>query len=86
MKVRVDSSLCQGHAMCHALAPEVYTLDDLGFCNIGEKEVHPTQQAAALRGRDGCPERAITILDHSEQVSDTPTLDHRSSAKGPPYS
>jgi len=62
MKVSVDNNLCSGHARCHANAPEVYDLDDDGYCNIGQnKEVPPELEAAAVKGANACPERAITV-------------------------
>ena len=30
LKVSVDQERCQGHARCHALAPELFALDELG--------------------------------------------------------
>ena len=31
MRLRIDSRLCQGHARCAALAPELFDLDENGF-------------------------------------------------------
>ena len=62
MKISVDSAKCTGHARCNAVAPEVYTLDDEGYCAIGENaEVEPGLEEAARRGATNCPERAITV-------------------------
>jgi len=50
--------------MCHANAPDVYELDDLGY-NVmdGEVDVDDALADAARRGAESCPERAITIVD-----------------------
>jgi ferredoxin len=61
MKIEVNSALCSGHARCNAAAPEIYELDDDGFCAIRTLEIAPDQEAAAVKGAGACPERAITI-------------------------
>jgi ferredoxin len=61
MKLEVNKALCSGHARCAAAAPEVYELDDNGFNALTILEVAPELEAAAVRGADACPERAITI-------------------------
>lgn len=71
MKVSVDGSLCQGHARCWAEAPEVYELDDLGYCCIGTADIPPALEADARRGAAACPERAITIHDDGREGGPT---------------
>jgi ferredoxin len=62
VRIQVDKSLCQGHARCNAVAPEVYPLDDLGYTNLdGEVEVSDELAEAAVRGARSCPEMVITI-------------------------
>jgi ferredoxin len=61
MKVHVDTNRCQGHARCWDVAPEVYNLDDLGYCLIEAEEVPPGLEEAARKGAAVCPERAITV-------------------------
>jgi ferredoxin len=61
MKVRVDQEVCQGHALCHSVSAELFTLDDDGYSNVGEREVPPGMEDLARRGELTCPERAITI-------------------------
>ena len=39
MKIKVDRKVCSGHALCAAKAPDVYTLDDDGYCNADGKTV-----------------------------------------------
>ena len=63
MKVRVDEEVCQGHGRCHAAAPELFILDDLGYCRIGEVDVPPELEGKARMGVLGCPEQAITVDD-----------------------
>jgi ferredoxin len=62
MKIEVNAARCSGHARCNAVAPEIYELDDGGFCAVTTLDVAPEQEAAALRGAEACPERAITVV------------------------
>lgn len=61
MKIRVDRTKCSGHAMCAATAPDLYTLDDDGYSNVGELEVPAGLEDLARRGMAACPERAIAL-------------------------
>ena len=64
MKISVDQSKCQGHAMCFAQAPEVYPLDDLGYTALnGQIDVPDEVEQAARRGARACPEQAIAIVE-----------------------
>lgn len=62
MRVRVDRAVCQGHALCAGISPDVFTLDDDGYCDVGETDVPEGMEESARRGMQSCPERAITIL------------------------
>ena len=61
MRVHVDTDRCTGHALCNFHGPDVYDLDDLGFCAVRTLEVPVELEDQARRGADGCPERAISI-------------------------
>jgi ferredoxin len=63
MKLEVNKALCTGHARCASVAPEIYTLDDDGFSALTTLDVPAGLEAAAVRGADACPERAITITE-----------------------
>lgn len=58
----VDAEKCQGHNRCHALAPELFVVDDLGFASAAT----PTVPAAALEKARlavrNCPEFAIRLV------------------------
>jgi ferredoxin len=67
MRVGVDSSLCSGHARCWATNPEIFTLDDEGYSDIGPgKDVPPGLEQEARQGARACPERAIHITEAGE--------------------
>jgi ferredoxin len=61
MKIRVDRDQCSGHALCAATAPDLCTLDDDGYSNLGEVQVPAGMEDVARRGMAACPERAITL-------------------------
>ena len=61
MKVTVNKSLCTGHAMCAAKCPEVYKLDDTGYCDIPKSLVPAELEHSAELGARCCPEGAITV-------------------------
>jgi ferredoxin len=63
MRICVDRSKCSGHALCAATAPDLYTLDDDGYSNVGELDVPAGMEDRARRGMETCPERAITLED-----------------------
>lgn len=70
MKVRVDSERCNGHGMCAALAPEVYSInEDTGFNEMGEFDLDAAHREAAMRGVGGCPEHAISVLDGAAKAA-----------------
>ena len=62
MKVRVDQDNCRGHARCNATAPDIYELNDLGYCAITEVTVPAGLEDLAARGAEACPERVITVV------------------------
>ncbi|HEX9033756.1 MAG TPA: ferredoxin [Streptosporangiaceae bacterium] len=61
MKITVDPDLCQGHAQCWALCPEVFSLDDEGHAMVTVAEVPAGFEAKASRAAGNCPERAISV-------------------------
>jgi ferredoxin len=61
MRIRVDRSKCTGHALCATAAPDLYTLDDDGYSNVGALDVPAGMEELARRGMAACPELAITM-------------------------
>lgn len=63
MKISVDAKRCTGHARCYAVDQDLFTIDEHGYCNIGQdKPVGAAQLAIAQRGVDACPEGALDLL------------------------
>lgn len=64
MRVHVDGEKCQGHNRCHAIAPELFDVDDLGYASeIGDGVVPPGLEEKARNAAANCPEYAISIVE-----------------------
>jgi ferredoxin len=63
LRVTVDNAVCQGHAQCHHICPEVFDIDDAGYSVLRTDVVPPGQEEAARDAELSCPERAIRIVD-----------------------
>lgn len=62
MRVRVDTSRCQGHTLCAMIAPESFVLDDVDGHASAVAAVVPEQYQAQVReAAQSCPEQAIVI-------------------------
>lgn len=61
LRIKVDTTLCSGHARCAAVAPDIYILNDDGYCIADGVEVPEEYEALAKRGARACPERAISL-------------------------
>lgn len=62
MKVRVDSTRCQGHTLCAMIAPDSFRLDDVdGHASAITEEVPAQRQAEVREAAQSCPEQAIEI-------------------------
>jgi ferredoxin len=59
MKVAVDADVCQGHARCWEICPEVFDLDDEGHALVKVDIVPAELEATVLEAAANCPERAI---------------------------
>ncbi|GAB1812504.1 hypothetical protein MUNTM_15410 [Mycobacterium sp. MUNTM1] len=60
LRVRVDPRLCEAHALCVEIAPEVFELgDDVATCDEepGESLRHSVEAAVAA-----CPRQAIAVV------------------------
>lgn len=63
MKLRVDESKCQGHAMCHAVSEQLFPIDDAGYVDIDVIDVPDDAIEVARAGVDACPEGALSLDD-----------------------
>jgi ferredoxin len=62
MQVHVDSTKCQGHNRCYALAPEIFDADDYGQAfELNNGIVPVALEEKARLAVANCPEFAVTI-------------------------
>ena len=61
MKVSVDPDLCQGHARCWQICPDVFDLDDEGHASVEVADVPADLVEKVHDAVRNCPERAITV-------------------------
>lgn len=66
MKVKVDFDLCESNAMCEALAPEVFELDDDDYLVVKKEEVGPADLDAVRRAVASCPRAAISLVEGAD--------------------
>lgn len=63
MKVRLDRARCAGHAMCYAVDPDLFPIDDEGFSMLEAHDVDPTDVDTVRHGVAACPELALILED-----------------------
>jgi ferredoxin len=65
--VKVDADKCQGHARCHALAPELFELDEFGNARVrGSGRIPSALEDQAWIAKANCPELAVEIVEQPE--------------------
>ena len=57
----MDFDLCESNALCEAMAPEVFELDDDDFLQLKTEETTPENEANVRRAVAACPRAAITL-------------------------
>jgi ferredoxin len=63
MKIRIERAQCVGNARCHAVAKDLYPLDDDGYIATDGFEVPAGEESIARRGARACPERIIFVVE-----------------------
>ena len=63
MKVTVDFDLCESNALCEALAPEVFELDDDDYLVVKQEQVTDENRAAIKQAIAACPRSAISMVE-----------------------
>ncbi len=69
MVIRIDSTKCQGHNRCYALAPNLVDVDDFGQAQVRGRGIVPAalHSTAALLVAN-CPEFAIELVPLPEDA------------------
>ena len=63
MKVKADYDLCEANAMCEALAPDVFEVDDDDNLNLHTDEITPDNEEHVRQAVAACPKAALSIVD-----------------------
>jgi ferredoxin len=61
MKVRVDASKCMGHALCYAIDPDLFPVDDEGYSVLEPHMVRPGDEGVIRHGVAACPELGLIL-------------------------
>jgi len=62
MEVRLDVARCAGHALCNAVDPDYFPLDDAGYSTLQDRDVEATDDATVRQAVAACPEGALIIV------------------------
>jgi len=63
MKIKVDFDLCESNALCEALAPQNFEIDDDDFLQITEENVTDENRDAVSQAIAACPKSAISLVE-----------------------
>jgi ferredoxin len=61
MRVTVDRDLCEANAVCMALAPDVFVLDDDDEIHVVQAHPGEERRADVEQAVHSCPKQAITL-------------------------
>lgn len=61
MKIRLDADSCAGHALCSAVDPHLFPLDDCGYSTLEPHIVAAEHQGLVRDGVAACPEGALVL-------------------------
>jgi ferredoxin len=61
MKIKVDYDLCESNALCEAMAPEVFEVDDDDNLQLKTDETTDANLENVKRAVAACPRAAISL-------------------------
>ncbi len=62
-RIKVDFDLCESNALCEALAPDVFELDDDDYLQVHTDEVTDENRTRVQQAVAACPRAAISIVE-----------------------
>ena len=65
-KVEVDFDACEANALCQAMAPDVFFVDDDDFLQVEDPTVTDENRDRVERAVAVCPKSALRIVEDSE--------------------
>ena len=63
MKIKVDFDLSESNALCEALAPQNFEIDDDDFLQIIDENVTDENRDAVQQAIAACPKSAISLVE-----------------------
>jgi ferredoxin len=63
MKIKVDYDLCESNALCEAMAPDVFEVDDDDNLQLKTDETTDENIESVRRAVAACPRAAISLED-----------------------
>ena len=63
MKIKVDYDLCESNALCEAMAPEVFEVDDNDDLQLKTDETTDESIENVRRAVAACPRAAISLVE-----------------------
>ncbi|GHJ60354.1 ferredoxin [Nocardioides sp. OK12] len=61
--IKVDFDLCESNALCEAMAPQVFELDDDDYLQLKTEQTTDENRADVERAVAACPRAAIRLED-----------------------
>ena len=61
--IKVDFDLCESNALCEAMAPQVFELDDDDYLQLTTEQTTDDNRADVERAVAACPRAAIRLED-----------------------
>ncbi len=62
-KIKVDFDLCESNAMCEALAPDHFQVDDDDYLQILQEDVTEEHLSNVEQAVASCPKSAISLVE-----------------------
>ena len=62
-KVEVDFAVCESNALCEAMAPDVFFVDDDDFLQIEDPTVTDDNRSRVTQAVASCPKSALRIIE-----------------------
>jgi ferredoxin len=63
MKIKVDYDLCESNALCEAMAPEVFEVDDNDDLQLKTDQTNDESLENVRRAVAACPRAAISLVE-----------------------
>ncbi len=65
-KIEVDFDVCEANALCEAMAPDVFFVDDDDFLQVEDPTVTDENRDRVQRAVSVCPKSALRINEDAE--------------------